>query len=411
MARKIKALKFFLSYSHKDMRMKEKLLEHLRALEKIYNIEVWHDGCIDGGSDIEEDVFKALEISNVVLLLVSNNYIVSDFCFGKELEAALKRHKNKTCTVIPIILSPTSNLSKMPFGGIKSFPQDRKPITEYHPQAKGFAEVVESITSVLDKKYVEYSRENIAYVSTFTNEPISVPISFKVYKSGKLEDFEVNQSLMTSIKLFATCINDFHNKMNETMFSHVAEYEKNINTHRRITNKMRLKRLEGFLLDICMNTKTCLFPNVGVRIHFRRLKNGGYLGFTAIDSMNNSSSRINWEQQLSTLNKNNNMVLHSIELNHILIKSLNKKFHSKSSNDKIWVDYVTCGFPNIDQAKAVLLSMGISIHKDFIKSYQDRLMCLSFYRFDNVVENYIKTYINSCMKIDNGYDINIIANA
>lgn len=411
MARRVKALKFFISYSHKDMQMKEQLLEHLRALERIYNIEVWHDGCIDGGSDIEEEVFDELEKSNIVLLLISNHYVASDFCFGKELEAALKRHKNKTCTVIPIILSPTSNLSKMPFKGIKSFPKDRKPITDYHQRTKGYAEVVDSITAVLDNKYQEYSRQNIANKSTLSKEPISVPVSFKIYQSGKYDDFEVNQSLMTSIKNFSNGINDFHNNMNETLFTHISRYEKNVGKLQRKTNKMRIKWLESFLLDICMNTKICLFTNVGVRVHFRRLKEGRYLGFTAIDSTDNTFSNINWEQRLSQLNKDNNMVLHSISLNHILVKSLNKKFHSKSTNDKIWVDYATCGFPNIRQSKAVLLSMGISIHKDFIKSYQDRLLCLSFYRFDTIVENYIKSYIDKCMKIDAGYDINSIVNA
>lgn len=406
-----KAVKIFISYSHEDIKMKEQLLKHLKALERVYNVEAWHDGCIYAGYNIEDVVFEELEKSDIVLLLISNYYIASNFCYSKEMKIALQNHHNKKCNVIPIILSSTNNLDKMPFNKLKSFPTDRKPITKFNPRTEGYSNVVECISNLLDNKYSKYNRQNIVDETTQSKEPVPVPISFKIYKAGLLEDYEVNQSLLTEIKNFSLNINDFHKKMNDTLLQHISSYGKYVEQSKRKFDKIRLYKLQSFLLDICMNTKTCLFSNVGARIHFRRLKCGSYFGFTAIDGIENISPKIDWEHQLSPLNKDNNMVLHAISCNHILIKSLNKKFHSKSSNDKVWVDYATCGFSNIQQAKGSLLSMGVSIHKDYIKSYQYKLLCLSFYRFDNIIENYIQLYIDKCMAIDKAYDINSIITA
>ena len=56
MSNRKKKLKIFISYSHKNIKYKEKLLTSLEALKQSYEIEAWHDGMIDAGGNIDENI-------------------------------------------------------------------------------------------------------------------------------------------------------------------------------------------------------------------------------------------------------------------------------------------------------------------------------------------------------------------
>ena len=93
MSNKKKKLKIFISYSHKNIKYKDKLLTSLEALKQSYEIEAWHDGMIDAGGNIDENVKYALKTSDLVLLLITDNYLASYYCMKKELLEAIEREK------------------------------------------------------------------------------------------------------------------------------------------------------------------------------------------------------------------------------------------------------------------------------------------------------------------------------
>ena len=93
----------FVSYSHKDETEKESLVAHLRVLESTGAIELWVDDRIAGGADWEEEIERAIEKAHVAILLISANFLISDFILRKEVRSFLERRKNEGLIVFPVI--------------------------------------------------------------------------------------------------------------------------------------------------------------------------------------------------------------------------------------------------------------------------------------------------------------------
>ena len=93
----------FVSYSHRDEELKEQLVSHLKVLERAGIIELWVDDRIAGGADWAEEIKQAIARANVAILLISANFLTSDFILGEEVSAFLERRKNEGLTIFPII--------------------------------------------------------------------------------------------------------------------------------------------------------------------------------------------------------------------------------------------------------------------------------------------------------------------
>lgn len=93
----------FISYSHKDELEKEELLNHLKVLERAGLFTLWIDDRIEGGGDWLKEINQAISEASVVILLISNNFLLSDFISNNEVPAALERREKEAITVFPII--------------------------------------------------------------------------------------------------------------------------------------------------------------------------------------------------------------------------------------------------------------------------------------------------------------------
>lgn len=89
-------LKVFISYSHKDKRLKDKLITHLNALIRQKYISLWYDNMILPGKEIDEEIRAALQSSQIVLLLLSADYLTSNYCYQEEMEEAMNLRKEKS---------------------------------------------------------------------------------------------------------------------------------------------------------------------------------------------------------------------------------------------------------------------------------------------------------------------------
>lgn len=143
-------LKVFISYSHCDKDLKEHLMKHLNSLIRQKYIELWHDDMILPGTDINEDIPQAMNECDMALLLISADYLASDYCYSIEMET-LMRSRNAGKIVIPILLRPV-DLKGTPFENLKSLPEDRKAVSSFDNQddamksiACGIRKVVENI--------------------------------------------------------------------------------------------------------------------------------------------------------------------------------------------------------------------------------------------------------------------------
>ena len=119
---RIPGVNIFISYSHQDKAFKEELSKHLMPLVRLNKATIWEDGCIDAGEEWEKAILDNLKKADIVLCLISSDFIVSDFCYTKEMEEALKARKLGEKTVIPIRIR-RCNWSKLPIGKIQGLPK------------------------------------------------------------------------------------------------------------------------------------------------------------------------------------------------------------------------------------------------------------------------------------------------
>lgn len=139
-----KALSLFISYSHADETLKDQLCKHLTPLKQMGLIESWHDRKIPAGSEWKSEISNHLEKSQIVLLLVSIDFINSKYCYEIELEKALEMHDQKRSKVIPVILR-SCMWHHTPFSKLQAVPKDGKPVKSWPDTDEALASVAESI--------------------------------------------------------------------------------------------------------------------------------------------------------------------------------------------------------------------------------------------------------------------------
>lgn len=138
----------FVSYSHKDEAMVNRLLDHLIGLEIDGLIQVWHDRAIDAGEEWRKLIEENLNKSNIILLMVSSHFLASDFCRNVEMEQALARHEERRAIVIPVILRKV-NWKTERFGKLNALPRDGKPITKWGDRDEAFAYISTAIRGLV----------------------------------------------------------------------------------------------------------------------------------------------------------------------------------------------------------------------------------------------------------------------
>jgi TIR domain len=118
-------ISIFLSYSRKDKDLLNSFRIHLAGLVNTGQITTWHDRDIEAGSEWEPILQHQLNTAKIIILLISANFIASEYCYGNELKRAIERHDAGAAHVIPVILKPCLwNRPKIPFSKLNVLPND-----------------------------------------------------------------------------------------------------------------------------------------------------------------------------------------------------------------------------------------------------------------------------------------------
>lgn len=96
----------FVSYSHANRGWLDRLKVHLRPLERLGTITLWDDTRIKPGSQWREEIERELEQARVAVLLVSADFLASDFVRTHELPRLLAAAEQRGTLVLSVILSP-----------------------------------------------------------------------------------------------------------------------------------------------------------------------------------------------------------------------------------------------------------------------------------------------------------------
>lgn len=141
-------LKLFISYSHKNEPLCERFVAHLAPLVRDALVELWFDRRITGGTEWAGAIDDHLRNAQVIVLLVSADFLASPYCQDKELTLALEMHAKGLARVVPVILTP-SDWETSPFAKLQLYPTDGKPVVEWPSEDKGFLNAVGGIRRVV----------------------------------------------------------------------------------------------------------------------------------------------------------------------------------------------------------------------------------------------------------------------
>ncbi|KYC40225.1 TIR domain-containing protein [Scytonema hofmannii PCC 7110] len=145
------AINVFFSYAHEDEDLRNELAKHLKLLERQKVIKAWYDRDITAGGEWKSEIEKQLNSAQIILLLISADFLYSEFCWSVELERAMQRHEAGEARVIPIILREV-DWHTAPFGKLQALPKNAQPVTGWSNRDQAFAEIARGITKVVKEE-------------------------------------------------------------------------------------------------------------------------------------------------------------------------------------------------------------------------------------------------------------------
>lgn len=145
-----KPVSLFYSYSHKDEEYRDALETHLAMLRREGCISEWHDRRLVAGEEWDRGIGEHLESAGIILLLVSADFIASDYIWDVEVKRALELHKSGKARVIPVVLR-VCDWNSAPFGRLQALPKDAKPIKSWTDHDAAFTDVARGIRKAIDE--------------------------------------------------------------------------------------------------------------------------------------------------------------------------------------------------------------------------------------------------------------------
>lgn len=131
----------------RDQRLRADLEMSLTPLCQLGLMTVWHDGMLRGGISWEREVADHLAAAEIILLLLSPQFLASPFCHA-QMQQALDR-RQEGALVIPVYLRPIPGWEDFPFGELTPLPEHGRPISEVLDKERAWYEVATALRTLL----------------------------------------------------------------------------------------------------------------------------------------------------------------------------------------------------------------------------------------------------------------------
>jgi formylglycine-generating enzyme required for sulfatase activity len=178
-------IEVFFSYSREDKPLRDKLEKHLSGLKRQGVISAWHDRQIVAGSEWEEEIDRHMRTADIILLLISPDFVASKYCYEIELPDAIGRHEAGEAIVVPILLRPTAGWKNLPFAKLQVYPSGGMPVTRWGDEDEAFVDVAEGIETAVKQLLKEREKEQFPTAQIRQSEKVQ-PESFnQVEKKGQ----------------------------------------------------------------------------------------------------------------------------------------------------------------------------------------------------------------------------------
>jgi len=187
----------FCSYSQKDEKLRGRLETHLSNLKRQKIISSWHDHKITAGEKWAGQIDQHLETAHIILLLVSADFLASDYCYDIELRRAIERHEAGEARLIPIILRPCDWQEAL-FGQYQALPKNGRPVTLWNPQDAAFAHIASGIRQAVEHIHANKSARQIP--KRIDKRRLPDEELFRIAAEGDTQSFEILASRLRFLK-------------------------------------------------------------------------------------------------------------------------------------------------------------------------------------------------------------------
>jgi len=142
-------IRIFVSYSHADRDYLEKLDTRLKAIRHQIPIDVWDDRKILAGTQLSKKIIEQLQLADVVILLISPDFMASDYCFSKEMAEALRKYEQNEGLPVPIIIRPEATWSSHKIGQHLALPRDGKAVSKWPDPDDAWEDISKGLQALL----------------------------------------------------------------------------------------------------------------------------------------------------------------------------------------------------------------------------------------------------------------------
>jgi TIR domain len=143
-AEQTQPIEIFYSYAHADEKLRDELNKHLYNLKRQGFIVDWYDRDISAGTEWKHQIDSHLNTAQIILLLISPDFLASEYCYSIEMTRALERHEAGDARVIPIMLKSV-DWHGAPFKKLQMLPKNAKAVTSWRNRSDAFVDIAKGI--------------------------------------------------------------------------------------------------------------------------------------------------------------------------------------------------------------------------------------------------------------------------
>lgn len=141
--------KVFFSYSHKDRKIRDDIDKHFAVLKHSKTISSWYDNEILAGEDFDHEIKQELESADIILLLISADFLNSRYCQDVEVKRALEKQTAGLAKVVPIIID-ACDWKHSVIRHLKSLPDDGREIAKYRNKRVAYQNITDSVRQLAE---------------------------------------------------------------------------------------------------------------------------------------------------------------------------------------------------------------------------------------------------------------------
>jgi internalin A len=146
-----RGIRVFISYSRKDGTLLDQLRAALVPYERMGKLQIWDDMLTEPGEEWEAQIVANLNRAEIVIVLLSNDFIRSSYCMEVELPRVLQRHEKGDCTMVPIVVRACA-YEVLPIGKIQAILPNGKPVVENRNRDRAWLEVTKELDRVIERR-------------------------------------------------------------------------------------------------------------------------------------------------------------------------------------------------------------------------------------------------------------------